>query len=79
MTPLHPGSTGVRLYFYRYERGRWKLRKTVTAKAVPASPAESRYSVRTYLQGAGSWRVRAYHADTGHAPAYSGYRKLRAR
>ena len=36
----------------------------------------TRFSIKTRLTLAGSWRVRAYHATAEHAASYSGYRTL---
>jgi len=72
LRPRHYGYN-VRLYFYRYYRGRWRY---VTVR-YPRS-----YNWRTYtryrlvhrLRYAGRYRVRAYHSDAGHAATWSVWR-----
>lgn len=65
--------TRVTLRFYRYEKGHWRLRKTVTASAYDSATG-SRFTKRVSLTSKGTWRVRAYSAGT-----YSPYRKLKVR
>jgi len=33
----------------------------------------TKYKASVSLPHRGKWRVRAYHADAGHAPSFSGY------
>lgn len=76
LKPRHPaGTAAVKLQFYRLEGVRWVLRKTVSAKVANYS-TYSRYVVKTTITSTGKWRVRAYHADAGHAPSASSYRGM---
>ncbi len=76
LKPRHEAGTGaVKLYCYRYERGSWVLRKTVTLYASDYS-GYTRYSGTLSLPSAGSWRMRAYHGDSSHTATYSGYRSI---
>jgi hypothetical protein len=79
LVPRHAaGSKPIRLYFYRYESGKWVLRKTAYATASNITGG-SRYSVPVALSLAGSWRVRAVHPESCHASWSSSYRYFRAR
>lgn len=80
LKPRHTAGTyGVKLYFYRYESGVWKLRKTVPAKLSNYS-TYSKYTASTYVPYAGKWRVRGYHAaDAQHRASYSSYRYFTAK
>jgi hypothetical protein len=80
MTKHRAGTSAVKLYFYRSEKQRnrtyaWVLRKSLTAK-IATSGSASKYTVKLSLPSAGKWRVQAYHADSGHAPSYSGFRNI---
>jgi hypothetical protein len=85
LKPRHtPGSTPVRLSFYRYERQstgsqRWMLRKAVLARAYDYA-SYTRYSVSTSLPYAGQWRVIAsYAGTTDYAATGSGPRSFIAK
>lgn len=79
LKPRHTaGATVVRIYRQQYVRGRWVSRGYVNAKAVNYS-SYSKYSARVRLEFIGKWRVRAYHADSTHAPTYSGWRTVYSR
>jgi hypothetical protein len=68
------GTSPVTLRFYRFEHGRWVLRKSTTAKASGiAGFGFSKYSDSTSLPLTGRWRVRAVHR-VGSRNLYSGYR-----
>ena len=74
LRPRHTSGSSVgRLYCYRWESGRWRLRKTYTLKAYNYS-TYSRYRTSVKLPKAGKWRMRAYHSDASHAATYSGWR-----
>jgi hypothetical protein len=66
------GSYPVRIYKYRYTGGRWKRYGYVSAKASDFGGV-TRYSVKVKLPYRGKWRLRAYHADAGHAAGWSRY------
>jgi len=66
------GTHPVTLQFYRYESGRWVLRKSVSA-VVSDTLSFSTYRASTSLPYSGTWRVRARH-QVGTKYLYSGYR-----
>jgi hypothetical protein len=70
-----PGSN-VTVLLYRYERGHWKLRKTVVAHATDYA-GNSKYSIKTTVPYSGTWRVRAHSFANGGA--YSPYRTFRSK
>jgi hypothetical protein len=80
LAPRHvAGSSAVRVRLWRLERGRWKSYGYKNATVVDDASG-SRYSVRITLRKTGRWRLRAYHADAGHAPSWSnGYAYVRVR
>ncbi len=72
-------STAVRVYLQRYERGRWVTRKTyIRTRLVNTTytggpyylESASKWSASVTVPYTGSWRVRAYHADSDHAATY---------
>jgi len=70
-----PGSGAVRLYQYRYEKRKWRLKSTVWTNATT-----SRYAARIKLKPTGSWKIRAYHpADSASTAAWSGYRSVKVK
>jgi len=73
-------TTTVRIYKYRYVRGKWKPYGYVKAKLYDRT-GYSRYSASVRLKYAGKWRLRAYApADGGHAAQWSsGYDKVTVR
>ncbi len=73
LRPRHSGIT--RLRFYRYEKGRWKLYRSVRARNVPHG-ARTGYKLRYKLPRAVRWYVRAHHADASHAPTQSPARRF---
>ncbi len=86
----HPsGSYPVRLYCERRENGKWRLRKTVSAKASDAyytnanlglyDELATRYAGTVSLPYPGSWRIRASHSDSDHYPTSSGNRAVTVR
>jgi hypothetical protein len=70
------GTTAVTLQFYRYESGKWVLKKSVAAKASTILTF-SKYSASTFVPYTGSWRVRAQH-KVGTTYRSSGYRTFTA-
>lgn len=83
--PGHTGYYPVRLYAYRYESGRWVLRKSnIYGHRTLYSANWSKWAVSTTLPSTGRWRVRAVHgggllSDIDHARTYSAYRYLTVR
>ena len=75
--PRVAAGTTVRVKFYRYESGHWRLRKIVTTHAADYSSG-SKYAVRTSVPSSGTWRVRTYTSTDG-VGTYSSYRTLRCR
>jgi beta propeller repeat protein len=64
LAPDHTiGSAAVSILCYRYERGKYRLKKTVTATMTTAST----YSASVKLPSAGKWRLVASHSDSEHA------------
>jgi len=77
LQPHFAAGTHVTLKFYRYQSGRWVLRKTLTVHVFD-SAGVSKYSVRTSVLYTGSWRVRSYHAfPLGNS--FSTYRYFKVR
>ena len=72
--PRHSAGTPVvKLQGYRYERGRWVLRKTWTTTTSDFS-SYSRYSARVAFPYVGRWRLRGYApGDVEHRAGYSAY------
>ena len=71
LKPRHTsGSYPVRIYKYRLVRGKWKSYGYVNARAYNYS-SYTKFSVGMKLPYAGKWRLRAYHADSGHAARWS--------
>lgn len=64
------GSSAVKILCYRYESGKWRLKKTVTATMATAG----KYSASVKLPTSGKWRLYASHSDTDHALSKSVYR-----
>ena len=60
----------------RLESGKWIHRATFSAKIVDTKSG-SRYSGVVKLPSAGTWRVRAKHADAGHATTYGPATKIK--
>lgn len=69
--PAHTATTTLRLYVERYSSGRYRSYRTYT---VTLGARATSYSYRVTLTATGTYRVRAYHADTLHSATYSGYR-----
>ncbi|HSK46886.1 MAG TPA: VCBS repeat-containing protein [Coriobacteriia bacterium] len=73
LKPQHSsGGHSVRLHFYHKEGSRYVLRKKVWATNKHYR-SFTRYADRTSLKTRGRWRVRAYHADSGHSAKFSSY------
>jgi hypothetical protein len=81
LRPRHTtGARNVKLYCYRYESGKWRLRKSLYAKNVAYTSATTKYSARLSLPYRGRWRMRAFVAgDAKHASTYSSYRYVTVR
>lgn len=72
LKPRHYGYN-VRLYFYRYYRGRWRYVTRRYARSYNYG-TYTRYRLALRLGYAGRYRVRAYHSDASHAATTSSYR-----
>ena len=71
LKPRHrAGSYPVRIYEYRRVSGRWKSHGYVKAKASDYG-TYTKYSRSVRLPYTGTWRLRAYHSDPGHAASWS--------
>ncbi len=79
LSPRHrSGAYVVKLYCYRLEGKTWVLRSSKRVR-VSNSGSASKYSARLALPSRGSWRIRAYHADSGHASSWSSVRSIKVR
>lgn len=79
LKPKHAADTyPARIYLYRYVNGSWRYYRYVNAKASTVS-SYTQYSASVRLPYAGKWRIRAYHADGGHAATWSTYRYVTVR
>jgi hypothetical protein len=79
LKPGHPaGGKAARLYFYHREGAKWVLRRTADAKASDYL-GYSEYSAPVTLPYSGAWRVRAFHSDAIHAPAFSSWSEISVR
>lgn len=76
ISPRHVGATSVRLYFYRYSSGAYRLQGYATAKV--AAKASS-YSLRYRARYRGTWMVKARHLDSNHVVSYSSPRYFKVR
>jgi hypothetical protein len=78
--PRHAvGGGSVRVYLWHWEKGRWKGYGYKYA-ALSGTGSYSRYRAAVRPSKRGTWRMRAYHADTGHAESWSAkyaYAKVR--
>ncbi len=82
MMPRHPAGTyPVRLYLERRVNGRWVpiQSKYVLARASNVGTSSTKALRRYTFPAAGTWRMRAYHADSGHLATRSGYRTFTVR
>lgn len=75
LKPRHTaGSKPVKVYAYRYVKGKYRYHKSFSATASNYS-TYSKYTTKVKLPYRGKWRLRAYHpADTKHLATYSTYR-----
>jgi cytochrome c peroxidase len=75
VAPRHTSGTYlVTLRFYlRNSKGVYVYHHSASAKRRYYSTIKTEYSATVSLPHAGRWRVRAYHADAGHAPSFSGH------
>jgi len=80
LKPQHAvGSSAVKLMFYQYVKGKgYVYRKYAYAQCLNYY-SYSKYRGYTTLPYVGSWRVRAYHADTLHVGSYSAWEYLTVR
>lgn len=77
LKPRHKSGTyPVRIYRWRWVDGRWKSYGYVKAKASNYR-TYTRYAVKHRFPVRGTWKVRAYHQDSGHGASWSETRKLR--
>lgn len=78
LKPRHAaGSLAIKLYCYRYEHGKYVLRKTVMVEVSNYS-TYSKYSGGVSLPYTGKWRIKAGHSDADHRASYSGYDYVRS-
>ncbi len=70
--------TVARLQAYRWESGKWVLRKTQAASVVRSS-GHTKYTAQVRLPYRGKWRLRAYHRDASHSASYSAFRYVTVR
>lgn len=80
LKPRHSaGGYPVKLQAFRYQSGKWVLRKTFSAKASNYS-TYTKYSASVYLPYAGKWKIRANHAACSkNAATLSYYRYVTAK
>lgn len=80
LKPRHTaGTKPVKVYAYRYVKGKYRYYKSFSATASNYS-TYSKYSTKVKLPYRGKWRLRAYHpADTKHLATYSTYRYVSVR
>jgi len=72
LAPAHAAGPGVvTLFCYRHEAGSWVERVVIAAGATDRDDDASLYRGSVALPSAGTWRVRAFHEDVDHAPAWS--------
>lgn len=75
--PKHSSkSTATTIVAERYEGGKWVKRATFKAKIVNTKSG-SKYDAVIKLPKSGTWRVRAKHADSGHATTYGPATKIK--
>ena len=76
LRPLRWGYTKIQAY--RYERGRWVLRRTVNAKNAKYA-TYTRYTTSLSLPYAGRWRIRAFAPGNAYwSASYSAYHGVTA-
>lgn len=69
-------STSTTIVCERLEKGKWVQRASYKAKIVNTKSG-SRYDAVIKLPKSGTWRVRAKHADSGHATTYGPATKIK--
>lgn len=75
ISPKHTaGAQPISIKAYRYEGGKYVLKKTVPATIKDYTASTSKYLAVYSLPSAGKWRIRAYHRDAGHLGSYTSYR-----
>jgi len=73
MKPVHTLTTTptTRIYLYRYHRGAWRRYASKLATNRNVNVAYTSFTTNARLPYNGSWMVRAYHADAGHAASWA--------
>lgn len=71
--PSHFEATTARIYLYQKVGTRWVVRASY-GKTIPVGATS--FSVIAKAATAGSWAVRAYHADANHVASWSAYRAI---
>jgi len=75
--PLHTaGARTITFRFYRYESGRWVLRKTAAGKNSTYNSTTTKVILATSLPYAGTWRVYAYHPKDSQIAVTSTYKSI---
>lgn len=71
LKPRHKeGTYPIRIYRWRWEGGKWKPYGYVRAKAYDYR-SYTKYVRKHRFPYKGSWLIRSYHVDAGHAPSWS--------
>jgi hypothetical protein len=79
LKPRHTaGTRPVRVYAYRYVKGKYRYYKSFSAKASNLS-SYTKYTASVKLPYRGKWRLRAVHTDTQHLKSLSSYRYVTVR
>ena len=79
LKPRHTaGTRPVKVYAYRYVRGKYRYYKAFSATASNVS-TYTKYTAKVKLPYRGKWRLRAVHSDTPHLTSYSAYRYVTVR
>lgn len=76
VSPVQIGAGFVRIEIQRKVGGRWRSYKSFSA---PIADGAATWSARARIKRAGTYRIRARHADGDHSGAFSGYRTFRVR
>lgn len=79
LKPRHTaGTKPVKIYAYRYVRGKYRYYRAFSATASNYS-SYTKYTAKVRLPYRGKWRLRAVHSDTQHLKSYSSYRYVTVR
>jgi hypothetical protein len=76
VSPSQIGASSLKLEVQRKVGRKWRSYATIS---VPLADGASAWSKRVLIRRAGSYRIRARHADSDHAGAASGYREFTVR